>query len=152
MENKDKQIDYLGNIKKIFSVRLTLVALAIIFMVFKGVTSENAQTDRFFFILFLFVINGMSIIAISIGVVYKNKRNCTYKSGEFKNRLEKFLLASRYRNSTIEACAILTAFGFVLTGNYIFIAETIILYVWLIYIFPSKKHIQREIELDIDNI
>ncbi|MGE5473408.1 MAG: hypothetical protein ACM3UU_04225 [Ignavibacteriales bacterium] len=151
MENENRQTDYIGNIKKNFLIRLTFLTLVILFIAFKGITSKNVQVDSFFFTLLFSVINGMSIIAISIGFIYKKKRNDTYKSGELKNRLEKFVLASRYLYSTIESCVIFTAIGFVVTNYYAFIFETIILYLWLIYIFPTKKNIQREIELDIDN-
>lgn len=151
MENENRQTDYIGNIKKNFLIRLTFLTLVILFIAFKGITSKDEQVDRFFFTLLFSVINGMSIIAISIGFIYKKKKNDTYKSGELKNRLEKFVLASRYLYSTIESCVILTAIGFVVTNYYVLIFETIILYLWLIYIFPTKKNIQREIELDIDN-
>jgi hypothetical protein len=152
MENENNQIDYFGNIKKNFQIRLFILTIVILFMIFKGIDSKNGQIDKSFSILLLSLINGLSIIAIPIGFLYKKKRNDTYKSGDLKSRLEKYLFASRYLRSTIEAGVVFTAVGFALTNNYIFVIETMIFYLSLIYIFPSKKNIQREIELDIDNI
>ena len=152
MENEKKQIDYIGNIKKNFLIRLIVLTLVILFMIFKGIVSNNGQIDKTFSILLFSFITGFSIISIPIGFLYKKKRKDTYKSGDFKSRLEKLFFASRYFRSTIEAGAAFTAAGFAVTNNYIFLIETIIFYLGLIYIFPSKKNIQKEIELDLENI
>ncbi len=151
MESQKEQVDYIGNIRNNFVMRLSILTILIMVVIFKGLTSGEGQISNSSFIVLL-ILNGFSIVFILIGFLYKKKRINSYKSGNLKSRLENFLLASKYLRSTMEAGVCLTAVEFGLSKNYIFVIETIVMYIGLICIFPTKKNIHREIEHEVDNV
>ncbi len=144
MNNTNSQTDPFENIKKAMLIQAVPSAIGVLFLTVKGIGAESQNTDDF--LLFFTLINSLAVIGILLAYRYKNKRSDTYKTGELKERILKYVLASKFQYSTIQACALFTSIGFFITSNYIFMIESLIFCVWYIYIYPTTDKIALEIE------
>lgn len=143
----NKEIDYFSNIKKNFLIRLIMVTGVMIFILIKSQSMTIGKFDKDFFVTFISIINPLAVGIVLFGLRFKRKREKTYKTGELKERLQNFLLASKYQFSTLEACVIFLGIGYLLFDQLFLLAESLICYVWLILIFPTKMRLKKQIQI-----
>ena len=144
MKNTNNQTDPFENIKKAMLIQAVPSAIIVLFLIVKGIGSENQNLDNF--LIFFTLINSLAIISILLAYRYKNKRSDTYKTGEHKEKILNYVLASKFQYSAIQTCAIFSSILFFITSNYIFMIESLIFCAWYIYIYPTKDKITQKIE------
>lgn len=131
-------------------LRLFITVGITLFWTIKTIISNSYSGDESFFIAFL-IFSQLSVIAALIfGFSYSKKRRDTYKTGDFKTRLENYMKATMYRFSVLEISPVLLMLGFVMFGKVFFIAEAIGIYILLILYFPTKKRLSKDVDFLIE--
>ena len=131
-------------------LRLFITVGITLFWTGKTLISGSYLGDESFFLAFL-IFSHLSVIALlTFGILFAKKRSDTYKTGDFKTRIEKYIKATMYRFSVLEITPVLLMLGFVMFGKIFFIAETVGIYIVLAIYFPTKKRLSREIDFVIE--
>jgi hypothetical protein len=131
-------------------LRLIITVGITLFWTVQTIISNSYIGDKSFFPTFLIFSQLSVIAALTFGFLYAKKREETYKTGDFKTRLENYIKATMYRFSVLEISPVLLMVGFVMFGKVFFIVEAICIYIVLILHFPTKKRLSRDIDFLIE--
>ncbi len=143
---------YIRTLKIIYFATLLGPVMLVLVAIYRMAKGNPVSHDNLDMVL-NYVILVLGAIAISAGyIIYKRQIGAVIKLKSFRDRLAAYQSALILRIAFIEGVAMLSAIGFMVTSNRIFILYMVVFLLFYLPVYPVADRICRILEIDPENL
>ena len=125
---------------------LSFILFAVIINYFDG---SFIVPDKIMYNTFLLVSNVFFVVGLVLAVLITNKKLSVITTDDLKSKLDQYREAVIMRGAILEGITFLFVACYLIMGFNIFLIETLIGILALVFFFPTNRRIAEELKIDI---